>query len=85
MSDNIPKGTLIICPRKRHSIGVLNAGFSTDGPLKLSIIDFTDGQERIAGESLECKICSSMYYQQGRIYTSTGWEPKDPRLEPVKR
>jgi len=85
MSNLLPKGTQILCPRKRHKIGVLSRAMKAGEPLMVSRIDFEDGQGTIAGEPTACKLCSSLYYVGGKLYTADGWRPNAPQLEPVTR
>jgi len=85
MSHSLQKGTKIRCPRKRHLIGTLSRTLNAGEPLNVSRIEFEPGQERAAGETMTCKICSSLYYVQGKLYTEDGWQPSDPNLEPVAR
>lgn len=79
----IPKNTQIICSRKGHLIGVLNTDMP-DGP-RVSMIDFNPGQERVAGEKMQCKLCGAPYFLHGKIFTADGWKPDEPKLEPVTR
>jgi len=85
MSHSLQKGTEIRCPRKRHLIGKLSRTLNADEPVNVSRIVFERGQERIAGETMKCKICDSVYFLQGKIYTQDGWQPNEPSLEPVSR
>ena len=85
MSYLLPKGTELRCPRKRHLIGTLTRSLEPGEPLNISKVEFEAGQERIAGEVMSCKICSSLYYVQNRLYTDDGWKPSEPSLEPVSR
>jgi len=85
MSNSLPKGTEIRCPRKRHIIGTLSRTLNAGEPLNVSRIEFAPGQERVAGETMTCKICSSLYYVQNKLYTDSGWSPSEPSLEPVSR
>ena len=85
MSHTLPKGTEIRCPRKRHLIGTLSRALDAGEPLNVSRIDFEPGQERVAGEVMACKLCSSLYYVQNKLNTDKGWKPDDPSLEPVSR
>jgi len=85
MSNILPKGTEVRCPRKRHLIGVLNRQINSGGELLMASIDFESGQERVAGETMTCKICGSTYFIQGKLFTENGWSPSDPNLEPVPR
>jgi len=81
MENSLPSGTQIKCPRKRHLIGLTNKAISTDIVMPVSFIDFEEGQERVAGEIMACKLCSSMYFIQGKIYTELSWFPNEPQLE----
>ena len=83
MANILPKGTEVRCPRKRHLIGVTNRQLNSGDQLRFTYVDFEPGQERIAGEHPECKLCSSRYFVQGKMHTSEGWKPSDPTLEPV--
>lgn len=85
MSNTLQKGTQILCPRKRHLIGTISRKVNAGEPLNVSRIEFAPGQERIAGEVMSCKICSSLYYVQNKLYTDEGWQPNEPNLEPVTR
>jgi len=85
MSHSLQKSTEIRCPRKRHLIGTLSRTLNAGEPLNVSRIEFAPGQERVAGEPSACKICSSLYYVQNRLYTDSGWQPNEPQLEPVTR
>jgi len=85
MSHSLQKGTEIRCPRKRHIIGTLSRTLNAGEPLNVSRIEFAPGQERVAGEVMSCKICSSLYYVQSKLYTDSGWQPSEPSLEPVAR
>lgn len=85
MSHSLQKGTKILCPRKRHKIGVLSRTLNAGEILMAARIDFEPGQECIAGEPMACKICSSPYYVQRRLHTDSGWQPSEPSLEPVSR
>jgi len=83
MADILPKGTQIKCPRKRHLIGVLNKDHRPGDILAINIIDFEESQHRIIGEQAKCKVCDSQYLVDGNLYTSAGWKPFNPKLEPV--
>jgi len=83
MANILPKGTQIQCPRKRHLIGVLNKDLNSGDLLTINIIDFEVSQHRVIGEKASCKMCGSLYLEQGNLYTSEGWKPSNPNLEPV--
>jgi len=85
MAQILTKGTKILCPRKRHLIGTLNRDVNTGEIFGVNRIDFESGQERVAGEPSKCKLCSSVYFIQNKLYTDNGWLPSDPLLEPVAR
>ena len=79
----IKKGALVLCPRKKHVIGKLKKEKKADELLMLSRIKFEKEQERVQGTTPTCKLCGSLYYVQGKLYTSEGWLPDEPNLEPV--
>ena len=82
MSHILEKGTIITCPRKGHQIAVVNQDVITGQVFNISkLFDYETGQERLAGETPKCKICSSQYVVQGKVHTSSGWKPNDPILE----
>ena len=83
MANILPKGTEVRCPRKRHLIGVTNKPLMSGAMFSPSILDFEPGQERVAGEYAQCKLCNSHYFVQNKLHTKTGWQPSDPQLEPV--
>ena len=85
MEQNIPKGTEIRCPRKRHLIGTLNKDLRSSEPLSVKFVDFESGQEKIAGELYSCALCGSLYFTLRKLYTNKGWFPNEPRLETVTR
>ncbi len=85
MGKVLPKGTQILCPRKRHLIGVTSENYTDSDTLRFSIINFEPGQSRIAGEPMKCKLCDSAYFVQNKLHTRSGWMPTDPFLEPVSR
>lgn len=85
MSHTLPKGTKILCPRKRHLVGTLCREIKPGEPISATSLNFEEGQERIVGERSECKLCGSVYFIQNRLYTEDGWQPSDPQLEPVTR
>jgi len=79
--NTLPKGTQIKCPRKRHIVGVLTRALQDGEGLRVDRVTFEEGQSRIAGEPMKCRICDSVYFLQGRLYTEHGWWPSDPKLE----
>ncbi len=81
--NTLSAGTEIVCPRKRHVIGLIKSDIQSGGVISISNITFESGQERIAGELPDCKICNSRYINSGAIHTKTGWFPNAPKLEPV--
>ena len=81
MANLLVKETEILCPRKRHLIGVLNQDLESSFPVKLSVIDFEPEQTRVQGEICKCKICDSLWITQGCMNTEHGWWPQDPKLE----
>ena len=83
--EYIDKHTSIICPRRFHAIGVLTEQIKAGDPLKFASINFESGQDRIQGEKPKCKMCGSSYQIDGKVHTSTGWQPSDPKMEPVKK
>ena len=80
-SHTLERGTDITCPRKGHKIGEIKQDLITHGPISMDSIEFEPGQERLAGETPKCKMCSSQYFVQGKIHTDDGWKPNDPILE----
>ena len=85
MANILTKGTEILCPRKRHLIGVLNQDLEPEFLLRLSVIDFESAQTRVQGERPECTICGSLWIVQSTINTENGWWPHDPQLETPPR
>lgn len=83
--EHLKKGTEILCPRKRHLIATLNTDLRTGTIINVKFLDFEPEQKRIAGEPMVCKLCGSMYFIQGKLYTQNGWQPSEPNLEPVSR
>ena len=81
MSRILEKGTIITCPRKGHKIAVVKQDIISGQALNIKLFDFEPGQERLAGETPKCKMCSSQYFVQGKIHTDDGWKPNDPILE----
>ena len=81
----LPKGTEIHCPKKRHLIATLNTEIKSGTVINVKFLDFEPDQKRIAGEQMVCKLCGSMYFTQGKLYTQDGWSPSEPNLEPVSR
>lgn len=82
MSHNaIEAGIKILCPRKRHVIGSMKEPIQNILGFTAGKVDFENGQERVAGELNECKICQSVYFLQGKLYTELGWLPQEPQLE----
>ena len=77
------KGVEIRCPRKKHLIGTIKQALNGGEVISAAKIKFEIGQERVAGELAVCKICGSVYFEQGKIYTQDGWQPNEPNLEPV--
>jgi hypothetical protein len=77
----INKGVMITCSRKGHRIGRLTKPVQMGDPLKLSVINFRRGQERIQGEPPECKMCGGKYELDGMVHTRRGWLPRDPVME----
>ena len=85
MVNILLKGTKILCPRKRHLIGVLNQDLEPEFLMRLSVIDFESAQFRFQGEQCKCKICDSFWIVQSTINTENGWWPHDPQLETPPR
>ena len=85
MTDTLPVGTEITCPRKNHLVGTLIKDLNSGELLRLSTVTFEPGQEKVQGEKCSCAICNSLYFVDGMIHTSDGWKPNDPQLEPVPR
>ena len=85
MAENLIKGTKVLCPRKRHEIGVLNQDIELNSLMRLSVIDFEPGQNRVMGEQCKCTICGSLWLVQRTIHTDQGWWPRDPKLETPPR
>lgn len=81
MTILIPKGAVVICPRKGHRICTAKVDIISGSLASTKQVDFETGQERIAGEPMKCKICGSPYVVQGMIHTKEGWMPHDPVLE----
>jgi hypothetical protein len=81
MTETLTKLTAITCPRKGHKIAVINRDIRSGDARNFSQLEFEPGQERIAGEKMICKICQSLYFNQGSIHTENGWWPKDPQFE----
>ncbi len=90
MANILTKGTKVLCPRKRHLIGVLNQDLESGFLMRLSVIDFESGQERVMGEKCFCKIpgCNSewlIFRPYASMNTEHGWWPRDPQLETPPR
>ena len=81
----IPKGTKIICPRKGHAVATTLNDVPPTGPVRMKDFEFEPGQERVAGEKMQCKLCGAPYFLHGKIFTVDGWKPDEPLLEPVTR
>lgn len=81
MTEILPKGTKITCPRKGHMIAVAAQNLKSGTVMKFADLDFEDGQEVLQGSNPVCNICGSAFIVQNKIHTSDGWMPEDPILE----